>query len=99
MPALVVSPADAGRLARGQTVLLRGRDAPVVEGWVAVSAQGSLVALAEAQRGELHPRRISTSVNRADCRSRAGQAQRRAFGDRSAAPQLHATDRFPLNAV
>ena len=53
-----MSPADAGRLARGQAVLLRGRDAPVMEGWVSVSAQGSLVALAEVEKGELRPRRI-----------------------------------------
>jgi tRNA pseudouridine55 synthase len=58
LPALSVSRADAGRLARGQAVLLRGRDAPIMEGWVAVSAQGSLVALAEIEQGELRPRRI-----------------------------------------
>jgi tRNA pseudouridine55 synthase len=58
LPALRVSPADAGRLARGQAVLLRGRDAPVMEGWVAVSAHGSLLALAEVEKGELRPRRI-----------------------------------------
>jgi tRNA pseudouridine55 synthase len=58
LPALRVSTADAGRLARGQAVLLRGRDAPVMEGWVSVSAQGSLVALAEVEKGELRPRRI-----------------------------------------
>jgi tRNA pseudouridine55 synthase len=58
LPALRVSPADAGRLARGQAVLLRGRDAPVMEGWVSVSAHGSLIALAEVEKGELRPRRI-----------------------------------------
>jgi len=58
LPALRVSSADAGRLARGQAVLLRGRDAPVMEGWVSVSAQGALVALAEIAQGELRPRRI-----------------------------------------
>ena len=58
LPAVRVSAADAGRLARGQAVLLRGRDAPVMEGWVSVSAHGSLVALAEVERGELRPRRI-----------------------------------------
>jgi tRNA pseudouridine55 synthase len=58
LPSLRVSLADAGRLARGQSVLLRGRDAPVMQGWVAVSAQGALVALAEVERGELRPRRI-----------------------------------------
>ena len=58
LPSLAVSRADAGRLARGQAVLLRGRDAPLMEGWVAVSTQGSLVALAEMEKGELRPRRI-----------------------------------------
>ena len=53
LPALTVSRADAGRLARGQAVLLRGRDAPIMEGWVAVSTQGPLVALAEVEQGEL----------------------------------------------
>ena len=58
LPELSVSRADAARLARGQAVLLRGRDAPLIEGWVAISTQGSLVALAEVEQGELRPRRI-----------------------------------------
>jgi tRNA pseudouridine55 synthase len=58
LPAVTVSAADAGRLARGQAVLLRGRDAPLLAGWIAVSAHGALVALAEAERGELRPRRV-----------------------------------------
>ena len=58
LPALRVSAADAGRLARGQAVLLRGRDAPVMAGWVSVSSQGALIALAEVEKGELRPRRI-----------------------------------------
>jgi tRNA pseudouridine55 synthase len=58
LPAVRVSAADAGRLARGQAVLLRGRDAPLMEGWVSVSAHGSLVALAEVAKGEVRPRRI-----------------------------------------
>jgi tRNA pseudouridine55 synthase len=55
---LSVGSSDAGRLARGQAVILRGRDAPVLGGWVAVMSQGKLVALAEAAEGELRPRRI-----------------------------------------
>ncbi len=58
LPSLSVSRADAARLARGQAVLLRGRDAPIVQGFVAVSTQGDLIALAEAAEGELRPRRI-----------------------------------------
>jgi tRNA pseudouridine55 synthase len=58
LPTLAVSRSDAGRLARGQAVLLRGRDAPVLEGCVAVSTQGALIALADVEQGELRPRRI-----------------------------------------
>ena len=58
LPALSVSPADAARLARGQAVLLRGRDAPIVQGVIAVFTQGDLIALADAAEGELRPRRI-----------------------------------------
>jgi tRNA pseudouridine55 synthase len=58
LPALTVSRSDAARLARGQSVLLRGRDAPIFEGWVAVSTHGMLLALAEVEQGELRPRRV-----------------------------------------
>ncbi|MCC6887363.1 MAG: tRNA pseudouridine(55) synthase TruB [Hyphomicrobiales bacterium] len=58
LPAIAVSRADAARLARGQPVLLRGRDAPIMQGVVAVSTHGDLIALADCERGELRPRRI-----------------------------------------
>ena len=58
VPALQVSRADADRLALGQSVLLRGRDAPLIQGMVSVSTHGSLVALAEIEQGALKPRRI-----------------------------------------
>ncbi len=58
LPSLGVSRADAARLARGQPVLLRGRDAPIMQGVVAVSTHGDLIALAEFEQGELRPRRI-----------------------------------------
>jgi tRNA pseudouridine55 synthase len=58
IPMVKVGSADAGRLARGQSVLLRGRDAPVLRGWVSVCAEGALLALAEVEEGELRPRRI-----------------------------------------
>jgi tRNA pseudouridine55 synthase len=58
LPALVVSPADAQRLALGQAVIVRGRDAPIFEGPVAVSAQGALIALGEIEQGSLKPKRI-----------------------------------------
>ncbi|MEX2129245.1 MAG: tRNA pseudouridine(55) synthase TruB [Xanthobacteraceae bacterium] len=58
LPALSISHADARRLALGQAVILRGRDAPILEGLVSVSAQGALVALGEVEQGSLKPRRI-----------------------------------------
>jgi tRNA pseudouridine55 synthase len=58
IPALAVSRADAARLQRGQAVLLRGRDAPVIHGPVSVRVSGQLVALAEVDRGEIVPKRV-----------------------------------------
>lgn len=58
IPALAVSRADAVRLARGQTVLLRGRDAPIIEGPVSVTCQDRLIAVAELEAGEIVPRRV-----------------------------------------
>jgi tRNA pseudouridine55 synthase len=58
IPALAVSPADAARLQRGQAVLLRGRDASILRGMVQVASSGQFVAIAEAERGEILPRRV-----------------------------------------
>ena len=58
IPALVLSGPDADRLRRGQPVLLRGRDAPIVEGTVYATSRGTLVAVGEVSKGELKPRRI-----------------------------------------
>ena len=58
IPALAVSGSDAARLQRGQAVLLRGRDAPILRGPVYVTAAGHLVALAEVDRGEIVPKRV-----------------------------------------
>ncbi|MBB3809107.1 tRNA pseudouridine(55) synthase TruB [Pseudochelatococcus contaminans] len=58
IPALAVNRADAVRLARGQTVLLRGRDAPIIEGPLAVTCQGRLVAVADLEAGEIVARRV-----------------------------------------
>ena len=58
IPALAVSRADAASLQRGQAVLLRGRDAPVIRGTVYITAAGRLIALAEMDRGEIVPKRV-----------------------------------------
>lgn len=47
----------ASRLLNGQPVILRGRDAPLNIGVVYVTSAGRLVALAEAERGQLSPKR------------------------------------------
>ena len=58
IPALAVNRSDAARLQRGQTVLLRGRDAPIVIGPVCVTVSGRLLAIADAEHGEIVPRRV-----------------------------------------
>jgi tRNA pseudouridine55 synthase len=47
----------AARLRRGQSVLVRGRDAPV-DGIVHATCAGDLVALCVVEGGELHPTRV-----------------------------------------
>ncbi|HEX4411726.1 MAG TPA: tRNA pseudouridine(55) synthase TruB [Xanthobacteraceae bacterium] len=71
IPALAVSPADAARLQRGQAVLLRGRDASILRGMVQVACGGQFVAIAEAERGEILPRRVFNLTGI------AGRAERR----------------------
>jgi len=55
---LSVSPADASELARGKTVLLRGRDAPIFTGAFFATCKGQLVAMGEAEKGQLRPIRV-----------------------------------------
>lgn len=74
IPALAVSRADAARLQRGQAVLMRGRDAPVVRGTVYVTVSGALVALADVDRGEIVPKRV---FNLAGLQGRAGRQEGR----------------------
>ncbi len=58
LPELMVSPSDAGRLARGVSVLIRGRDAPILSGLMYATCQGRIVALGEVEQGALHPIRV-----------------------------------------
>jgi tRNA pseudouridine55 synthase len=58
IPSLALAGPDADRLRRGQAVLLRGRDAPIIEGTVYATSRGALVAVGEMSKGELKPRRI-----------------------------------------
>jgi tRNA pseudouridine55 synthase len=58
IPALAISGQDAARLKRGQPVLLRGRDAPILKGPVYATSRGTLVAVGEVSEGELRPTRV-----------------------------------------
>ncbi|MGI9479510.1 MAG: tRNA pseudouridine(55) synthase TruB [Hyphomicrobiaceae bacterium] len=55
---LSISEADASRLVRGQPVLMRGRDAPVVSGAAYATSRGRLIALVECEGGTLRPTRV-----------------------------------------
>jgi tRNA pseudouridine55 synthase len=55
-----VTQQDAARLARGQSVLMRGRDAPIASGEAYAICKGSLVALCQMERGEIIPIRVFT---------------------------------------
>jgi tRNA pseudouridine55 synthase len=58
VPALAVSPADAATLARGQSILIRGRDAPIISGAVYATVKGRIIALGEIEKGALKPTRV-----------------------------------------
>lgn len=55
---LDVSPADAASLCKGQSILIRGRDAPVLQGVAYAVSRGRIVALGEIERGALRPTRV-----------------------------------------
>jgi tRNA pseudouridine55 synthase len=57
IPSIAVSRDAAGRLFRGQSVVLRGRDAPI-EGRIFATLNGVLVAVGDVERGELVPHRV-----------------------------------------
>lgn len=63
IPAQAVSGEDAARLRKGQGVLLRGRDAPILSGSVLATHRGDPVALTEYRQGELRPVRVFNLVN------------------------------------
>ncbi|WP_319533287.1 tRNA pseudouridine(55) synthase TruB [uncultured Cohaesibacter sp.] len=57
IPALAINRNAAARLRRGQSVLLRGQDAPI-DGYASAMNAGMLVAICEIVEGELWPRRV-----------------------------------------
>lgn len=55
---LNLSAADASRVRRGQGVLIRGRDAPVLNGSAYAMSKGQLIAIGELSKGEFRPTRV-----------------------------------------
>ena len=58
IPALAVDSSQAARLKQGQSVIMRGRDAPIAEDPVLVMWQGKPVAIATIEGGVLKSRRV-----------------------------------------
>lgn len=58
LPDLAVGPNDAASLARGQSVLVRGRDAPVLNGAAWAHFKGRILALGELEKGAFRPTRV-----------------------------------------
>jgi tRNA pseudouridine55 synthase len=57
IPSIPVSRDMAGRLMRGQSIILRGREAPL-SGKVYATCNGVLIAVGDVERGELVPHRV-----------------------------------------
>jgi tRNA pseudouridine55 synthase len=57
IPSINVSRDMAGRLMRGQSIILRGRDAPI-SGKIYATCNGVLVAVGDVEKGELVPHRV-----------------------------------------
>ncbi len=55
---LQISQSDASRLVRGQSVIVRGRDAPIFIGTAYATSRGRLIALVDCDRGALRPTRV-----------------------------------------
>lgn len=55
---LNVSPSDAADLAQGRSVLIRGRDAPILGGAAYAMSKGQIIALGEIEKGAMHPTRV-----------------------------------------
>lgn len=58
IPELIVTPSDAGRLAKGISVLVRGAGSARISGLMYATCQGRLIALGRIEKGNLHPIRV-----------------------------------------
>ena len=58
LPEIAVAASDAARIGRGQSVLIRGRDAPMSAGAAHATHAGRSLAVGEIAEGEFHPKRV-----------------------------------------
>jgi tRNA pseudouridine55 synthase len=58
LPSIAISGHESNRLLRGQSIILRGRDAPLVEGSLFATHNGKLVAFGAIEAGEFVPKRV-----------------------------------------
>ena len=58
LPEVAVLAADAARIGRGQSVLIRGRDAPISAGAAHATYGGRSIAVGEIGEGAFHPKRV-----------------------------------------
>ena len=58
LPQLSVAAPDAARIARGQSVLIRGRDAPIMAGDAYAVCRGQPIAIGVLEQGEFRPVRV-----------------------------------------
>lgn len=62
LPEVKIDRSAAERLRRGQASILKGRDAPILEGPAYATCLGDLVAIGEVERGEFRPTRVFVGV-------------------------------------
>jgi tRNA pseudouridine55 synthase len=58
LPEIAVNQSDAARIGRGQSVLIRGRDAPLAAPAVHATFGGHSLAVGEIAEGAFHPKRV-----------------------------------------
>ena len=58
LPEVSVGTSDAARIGRGQSIILRGRDAPVAAGAAHATHAGRTIAIGEIAEGAFHPKRV-----------------------------------------
>jgi tRNA pseudouridine55 synthase len=58
LPEIAVNPSDAARIGRGQSILIRGRDAPAAVPVARATFGGDSIAIGEISEGAFHPKRV-----------------------------------------